>query len=182
MGIEPGRDEDHLRLELVERGEDPLLELFQILSIVRSRAQGNIERKASAVAGADSVAVACAGVVRVLMEADIEHPRIIEEDTLRAVPMVDIPVDDGDPVEPRLAGQPSSRDRDIVEEAESHRPAPLCVMSRRPDGAEGVRDPSLEDISGGMHTCSGGMQRRARRVGCGYRVALVKDDRLVDLE
>jgi hypothetical protein len=50
---------------------------------------------------------------------------------LGPVPVMDIPVDDGDPFN-GIQGMGSS-DRCIIEEAEAHGPVMLCMMAGRPD-------------------------------------------------
>ncbi|HEX7520076.1 MAG TPA: hypothetical protein VF325_07300 [Candidatus Deferrimicrobium sp.] len=73
-----------------------------------------------------------------LVDAEIEDRRVFEEDVLRAVAVVDVPVDDENlpHTVPRL--EVPGRDGRIVEEAEPHPHVPSRVVPRRPDGAEGA--------------------------------------------
>lgn len=75
-----------------------------------------------------------------LVDAEIEDRRVLEEDVLRAVAVVDVPVDDEDlpHTVPRL--EVPGRDGRVVEEAEPHPHVPPRVVPRRPDGAEGAVD------------------------------------------
>ncbi len=52
--------------------------------------------------------------------------------------MVDVPVDDRDPPDAELGLRVSGRDRDVVEEAEAHRPVRGRVVARRPYEGEPV--------------------------------------------
>ena len=72
------------------------------------------------------------------MRRDVEDVRVVEERVLGAVSVVDVPVDDRDPLE---AARTRVRrcDRDVVEQAEAHRVVRPRVMPGRPH--EG--DPSL---------------------------------------
>ena len=82
------------------------------------------------------------------MQRDVEHRRVLPEDRLRAVPVVDVPVDDRHPLRPELCLRRAGGDRDVVEEAEAHRAVGGRVMAGRPDDRE--------------RTARGRLDRRAR--------------------
>ena len=69
----------------------------------------------------------------VLVERDREHARIVVERALRAVAVVDVPVDDRDAREPARAAQVVRGDRDVAEDAEAH------ALARRARGGPGGR-------------------------------------------
>ena len=55
------------------------------------------------------------------MQRDHEHARVVGEDVLRAVAVMDVPVEDADPLEAR-GERRMRRDRGRVRQAEPHRP------------------------------------------------------------
>nr|WP_228282647.1 hypothetical protein [Rubrobacter tropicus] len=70
------------------------------------------------------------------MGGEVEHGFVGEKDVLGAVAVVDVPVEDGDPLD--TAGScVSGGDRRVVEEAEAHRVTRARVVTRRPDDGEG---------------------------------------------
>ena len=57
---------------------------------------------------------------------------------LGAVAVVDVPVDDGHPLQTEVLQGVNRAQGHVIEKAEPHGPVPLGVMPRRPHGAEGV--------------------------------------------
>ena len=80
------------------------------------------------------------GIEAVLVQRDRQHGRVVEEDLLGAVAVVDVPVDDRHPAEAALALRPARRDRRVVEEAEAHRRVALGVVAGRAQDRERVVD------------------------------------------
>ena len=78
------------------------------------------------------------------MGGDVEDVRIIPEERLGAVPVMDVPVDDEDP----LPGvdQVGGGHRHIVEEAESHGPVTEGVVAGGPSGDEGDSGAALAEL------------------------------------
>ena len=74
------------------------------------------------------------------MGRGIEQARILLEDCLRAIAMVDVEVDDSDPVKTMNGAGLMGPDGHIVEDAESHGNACLGVMTGRAHRAEGIGD------------------------------------------
>ena len=74
------------------------------------------------------------------MQGDEEHRRVLVEDGLGAVAVVDVPVDDRDPVDPLPPLRVAGGDRDVVEDAEPHRLLGAGVMAGRADEREAVVD------------------------------------------
>ena len=62
------------------------------------------------------------------------HARVVVEDVLGAVAVVDVPVDDRHPL--TVGGQLRGADRGVVEQAEPHRPVGEGVMPGRPGRRE----------------------------------------------
>ena len=77
------------------------------------------------------------GIQRALVDARVEDLRGAVEDRLGAVAVVDVPVEDQDPLGAALGDRVGRRDGDVVEQAEAHRPVALGVVARRPQAAEG---------------------------------------------
>jgi hypothetical protein len=69
--------------------------------------------------------------------------------------MVDVPIQDQDPLEPALRESVSGGDRDVVEQAEAHRAIGLSVMARGPQAAEGEAGLVIQQPVGG-HDCAAG--------------------------
>ncbi len=84
-----------------------------------------------------------ARVERPLVEADVEHRRVVVEDGLGAVAVVGVPVEDGHPGRRAAAGVRRGDGR-VVDQAEPHRPRPLGVVPRRAAGAEGAVDLAVD--------------------------------------
>ena len=95
------------------------------------------------------------------MGRDVEHIGIVPEDVLGAVPVVDVPVDDEDPLaEGRARGR---GDGDVVDEAEAHGPVGGGVMAGRADRDEGdAISALLECPEGGQPGPRGAPCRRPR--------------------
>jgi len=70
------------------------------------------------------------------VDADKKHARVFFEDLLRAVPVVDVPVEDRDLFPAVLRLRVARGDRDVVEYAEPHRAALSGMMARRANCAE----------------------------------------------
>ena len=56
---------------------------------------------------------------------------IVPEDRLRAIPMVNIEIDHGNPFRPMIGPGVECSDRGGIENAKPHSPLGLCVVTRR---------------------------------------------------
>ena len=65
------------------------------------------------------------------MQGDEEDRGVVAEDLLRSVAVVDVPVEDGDARQSELELGKARRHRYRVEDAETHRPSALGMVSRR---------------------------------------------------
>ena len=70
------------------------------------------------------------------MDAGEEDVVAAAEDLGGAIAVVDVPVEDEDPLGPELGNRQRRGDGDVVEEAEAHRPRGLGVMAGWPAGTE----------------------------------------------
>ena len=75
----------------------------------------------------------------VLVDRDRQHVGIGVERGLRAVAVVDVPVDDRDPSDVVRGDRVHRGERDVGEDAETHRPIGLGVMAGRAHERVGVR-------------------------------------------
>ena len=78
------------------------------------------------------------------MQRDEEDGAVAAEDRLGAVPMVDVEVDDGHPLEPELGLRVARRHRGVVDQAKAHRPVGERVMPRWSDEREATPVDRLE--------------------------------------
>ncbi len=104
------------------------------------------------------------------MGRHVQHVRIVVEDVLGAVAVVHVPIDDRH----ALPGCCELRrsDRDVVEEAEAHRPVGHGMVSRRAARRKGdVTRSGLERVDGVEHG-TGGPQRGGPRPGRRVRVGI----------
>jgi hypothetical protein len=129
-------------------------------------------------APADLVDAAGARVEGVLVEGEKEHRGVVVEQVLGAVAVVDVPVDDHHPLDPVPALQVARRHRDVVEQAEAHRPVGLGVVTGRAHAGEPVVDLAGHDrVNQGEHPAggqAGGVMGGRRHPGVGVeREALV---------
>jgi hypothetical protein len=153
--IESGADEQHVRLEPSERGQEHVVEDCHVVGVARTRGKPDVDRRATRPVAAELGRCAAAGVVRELMHRQVEHARVVPEDVLRAVAVVDVPVEDRDARGPR--GPRRRRgDRDVVDQAEPHRLRDRRVVPGRPHDRQTVRELAL-------HHAQRELGRRARR-------------------
>src|SRR5215213_9998773 len=79
-------------------------------------------------------------IPRILMRREEVDGRIVVEDPLRAIAVMNVPIDDRDPFDLRIfALRVAGCNRDVVEKTEAHRSLFRRVMSGRPNGNERVR-------------------------------------------
>ena len=88
--------------------------------------------------------------------------------------MVDVPVDDADPLAVRV--EEPRQDRDVVEEAESHGARRAGVVARGSNGREPRLDASVEERLAQGETRPGSLHRRLVGVGAQDRVGVEMGD------
>ena len=101
----------------------------------------------------------CAGVERVLEAGGEEYALLISEDVFGTVAVVDVEIDDGDPVHAVTIQGFGSADGDVVQKAKAHGAAALGVVSRWAAEAEGLLRFSRFYELEGAATGAGGVQR-----------------------
>src|SRR5579884_365319 len=155
VGVEPGRHEQQLRLE---RRHRPLHRLprLEVPPIARSCRERDVDEGRPLL-----VRAAGAWIERPLVERDEEDRRVVRQQVLRPVAVVDVPVDDRDAADAELGLRPARGDRDRVEQAKAHRAVSLRVVAGRPRERERA-------AADGLDRCAGREQRGLeRRLGAG---------------
>src|SRR5579884_257332 len=97
MRIKSGRDEDEIGLERRQRRRHHLLESVENVEISGPLFKRAIQREALPRPLSSLLFGAGAGIKRILVGAEIKNGRVRIEESLRAVPMVNIPIEDEDP-------------------------------------------------------------------------------------
>ncbi len=92
------------------------------------------------------------------MQRDHEHARVVDEQVLRPVAVMDVPVEDADALDTR-GERRMRRDRGRVRQAEPHRSCRPGVVTGRSHGAEDRRRASLE------HRCDAVARRTCGKPG-----------------
>jgi hypothetical protein len=138
MRVEPRRHEDEPRCVLPEDRLDDLVEREEEAGIADSGGEGDVHGEAGPRAPADVGGRARARVVGILVERDVEDARVLAEDRLGPVPVVEIPVDDCDALVAVDGAQMAGGDGGVVEEAEAHGLRRGRVVSGRADEGEAI--------------------------------------------
>ena len=114
---------DHeLRFERRDDGVDDGVQGAQPVGVAGTGRQGDVDGAAFGVGAADVAGEAGAREENGarLVDRDREHPRVVPEDLLDAVTVVNVDVDVGDPLD-ALVEQPLDADRSVVVDAETAR-------------------------------------------------------------
>ena len=151
--VEAGRDHDQFRLEGFSGFHQMLLKgLAQYLGPPATGGKGKVED----VTLAGFASEPAAGVPRMLVRAQEHDGAVVVEDVLRAVAMVDVPIDNQHAGEPVLLLRVARADRNVVEDAEAHAARGSGVMARGPHGAEGgVGLLTAHQVDGAQHASHG---------------------------
>ena len=70
------------------------------------------------------------------MDGQVSDPRLFPENLLGAVPVMNVPIDDEDPVEFELLDRHPGSHSNVVEQAKPHSAPGQRVVARRPDNAQ----------------------------------------------
>ena len=133
--VEAGRDEHELGLEARTAGSTRRSKARRYSSSPDAGRQRHVQRRLVC-----SSRPARARVERPLVQRDEEHASSSAEDRLRAVAVVDVPVDDRDPRRARAPPARSApRPPTLLNEAEAHRALGERVVAGRPDEREAAR-------------------------------------------
>ena len=106
---------------------------------------------------------ASAGVMGILVGAEIIDGVVLFEDMLCAVAVMDIEINDEDlPVSGFL--REARADCNVIEDAKTHGPVRLCVMPRRAHGAKGPFNSAGPASFQGLYYSAGGKERGLHRL------------------
>ena len=94
-----------------------------------------------------------------------QHPRLVGEGFFGAVAMMHIEVDDRDPLQPMHVQRVARRDRDVIEQAKSHRFRGPRMMTGGSNRTKCIIQLAGNDRIGRRHRGPGGAQGRAPAVG-----------------
>ena len=174
VGVEAGGDQHETGFELPGTRENLLLERLYVGIVTRSRRQGYVQ-------GETSFPSACAisrrsgsGVMRILVDARVENVRRFAERVLGPVSVMDVPIQNQDPLDLVLLLYVDRGDRDVVEQAEAHRAIPLGVVPRGSHGTEGSANLPIHHRVHRCQSCSCGRERRMVRLRAGGCVPIVQ--------
>ncbi len=139
MGVEPGRDDHKVGFELRRNVAEGGVEHPPLLDRGRIRLDGNVHRLTQTAAKSGFASRTGSRIPRILMHRKKVNARVIVEDALGAVAVVNVPVEDRDPLDLFVVVLcVSGGDGDIIENTETHRVFGRRVMSRRAGGDKGV--------------------------------------------
>jgi hypothetical protein len=171
MTIEASRYKHEIGRESACRWNDQLIESAEILPVAEVRRQRHIERVTRTRARAHLADGAGARIMRILMYRDVHHLRRFVKDLLRAVAVMDIPVDYQDTVE-AVIHEPVRADRNIVEQAKAHRVRRTGVMARRTDDRKRIVGLAFQHRLDRTQNSAGAQQSCAKRMGRSARVGI----------
>ncbi len=126
------------------------------VAVVGTGRQRDVDRVVDALPPPGLGLRAGARIERVLMHAEVQHARVVVEGGLRAVAVMNVPVDNQDLRQIVLLLGVLGADRHIVEDAKAHRPVRHRMVARRTHGTEGVFDLALHHgVDRGQHAAGG---------------------------
>ena len=170
MGVIAGRDQDQAGLERAcDRGDDVLDQRHE-LPAAGPRGHRKVDGEPLAFALAGVLGRAGARIPRPLVDAGVENVAGGGEDRLRAVAVVDVPIEDQDALGSAGIDRVPRRDRGVVEEAEAHCPVALGVMAGRTQAAERRGRLGREQELGSRGGTAGCSRSGLERIGCRHRV------------
>ena len=140
VGVETGRDDDQLGVKLLNCWQAVRPPGVPEFRAAITRGQRQIEYVAAAL----FFGKARARVKRVLVAGNIQHVRRRFEDSLRAVTVVDIEIQDRHALRTVRCLGMAGGDGGVVQQAKAHGPGRLGVVPRWPGDAERVLRPSPE--------------------------------------
>src|SRR5215469_12625422 len=134
MRVKAGGDQHEFRAEGIESGQDTLGHRGAKLGRARHRPQRDIEY----VANASLAYRSCAGIEGRLVRRRVKECVIGLERRLSAIAVMDVEIDDGDPLEPMRLASPERADRDVIEKAKAHRAVGFGMVPRRTYRTESI--------------------------------------------
>src|SRR5436309_9507616 len=129
--VETGGDDDEIWREPSLDFMDGIGECLPVLASRRPRTQRNIQSKTFSFAASSLARRASPGIIGVLVSRKLENCRVVPEDLLRAIPVMDVAVDDQNSFNAVLRLRVPRADRGVVKQAKSHRSRSRVIMAAR---------------------------------------------------
>ncbi len=172
MAIETGRDKDQGRCELFESRDDFGVEQLNQLGIARSGRKGEVHRETFALSPAGLRGGAGTGIEGVLMGRDEQDIRPVIKNILGAVAVMYIEIDHGDSLAAVLVEGILGGDRNMVDQAETHRTIGSGVVARWT--TDDQRSPGALAKGGinGAEERPGDLTRSLERIGRAKRIGI----------
>ena len=179
MSVESGGDEHQLGGEGIGGGENLFLEDGSVFGIARSGLHRQIQGKTLSFPSPSLRRRSGAGIERILVETDEQDGRIFLEDLLRAIPVVEVPVENQDaPVAMLLLGV-SSRDGNCIEEAKPHCGIGPGMVAGRTNERKGVACLSQSNLIDRDRSRPHRQESSPKRVRTGVGISLVEEAQAV---
>jgi hypothetical protein len=155
--VEARRNDEEVGAERLDarqdRGLERLAKGFAAVAGAQRRIDDLIMRAALA-------SLARAGLERHLMRRGVHGARVVPENVLRAVAVMNIEIDHGDTLGAMNGLRMPGGDGRVVEEAKAHRRGAFGMMAGRPRGDKGVGHPPAHHLVHGESRAARGMHRR----------------------
>ena len=147
MSIKAGRHQNKFRLKSLDSRDEQLAKRSSIISVSCPRFKRYIQRCSQARPRAFFIGPTCAWVTGIgrLMEGGIEHTRIRLEGVLRAVAVVNIPVDDEDSFQVVNLLKMAGSNGHIIKQTKAQGGVSLGMMARRSHQAKGISNRTFHD-------------------------------------
>jgi len=169
--VETGGDQEELGAEFPDQRLDPM-PCFQETGVVGAGIQRKVEGEARAWSLSPLLGGAAAGIERGTMAGDESHVSTAPEDRLRAVPMVDVLVQDHHPFAAAVGDCVGGRDRDTVEQAKTGGVVGAGVMPGGTNQSEGAAAFPDQASFGGAQRGSSGEPRGGPGFGTGSGIGI----------
>ena len=154
VGIESRRHEQPGRCEFLRQRRDDLVERQTVRVTGRPCGERQVHRRARAGTGSDFAQRPGPGIEGELVERHVKDVGPVVEHLLGPVAVVGVPVEHHDPL--ALCGKQAGGDRDVVEQAETHRSGGERVVPGRPHREEGSVAFTAPETLDRVGTCSRG--------------------------
>ncbi len=163
--IEAGRDQQQIRLESLQRGQPSGGHRLAKSLAAGARRHRHVDDVFVAAVGADI------GIERMLESRAQHHARIIVKDVFGAVAVMHVEIRNRHAAQAMRGQCMRCADRDIVEDAEPHRPRPFGMVAGRAHVAEGILHLARHHQIHAQHcrTRSTQCRRISKRIHCRCR-------------
>ncbi len=137
MKVISGRNEYHVGTELLYEAGQQVVKGKKIVPVSGSIMHRDVIGKTLSLAPASFSVASGSGIMGKLVGAEIIYGVVFLECVLGPVSMMNVEIDDEYLCKPHFLRMPRA-DRNVIEDAEPHRPVSFGMMARRPYGAEGA--------------------------------------------